>query len=97
MMAEAEKFTYHAGNIHELPLDKSLNMIQKELCSEYPDAQTQGFSRKMIQCAVRDLSVSEDRIPISRSVPNTQYISICSASTLIPKIQIVETIPTRLQ
>ena len=61
MMAEAEKFTYHAGNIHELPLDKSLNMIQKELCSEYPDAQTQGFSRKMIQCAVRDLSVSEDR------------------------------------
>ena len=56
-MADKEEFTFRAGSVYELPLDKSLNMLQKELCSEYPDLQHKHFSRKMIQCAVRDLLV----------------------------------------
>ena len=59
-MADKEEFTFRAGSVYELPLDKSLNMLQKELCSEYPDLQHKHFSRKMIQCAVRDLLIVED-------------------------------------
>ena len=50
-MADKEEFTFRAGSVYELPLDKSLNMLQKKLCSEYPDLQHKHFSRKMIQCA----------------------------------------------
>lgn len=60
IMADKEEFTFRAGSVYELPLDKSLNMLQKELCSEYPDLQHKHFSRKMIQCAVRDLLIVED-------------------------------------
>lgn len=59
-MADKEEFTFRAGSVYELPLDKSLNMLQKELCSEYPDLQHKHFSRKMIRCAVRDLLIVED-------------------------------------
>ena len=59
-MADKEEFTFRAGSVYELPLDKSLNMLQKELCSEYPDLQHKHFSRKMIRCAVRDLFIVED-------------------------------------
>ena len=59
-MADKEEFTFRAGSVYELPLDKSLNMLQKKLCSEYPDLQHKHFSRKMIQCAVRDLLIVED-------------------------------------
>ena len=59
-MADKEGFTFRAGSVYELPLDKSLNMLQQELCSEYPDLQHKHFSRKMIQCAVRDLLIVED-------------------------------------
>lgn len=59
-MADKEEFTFRAESVYELPLDKSLNMLQKELCSEYPDLQHKHFSRKMIQCAVRDLLIVED-------------------------------------
>lgn len=59
-MADKEEFTFRAGSVYELPMDKSLNMLQQELCSEYPDLQHKHFSRKMIQFAVRDLLIVED-------------------------------------
>lgn len=92
-MADKEEFTFRAGSVYELPLDKSLNMLQKELCSEYPDLQHKHFSRKMIQCAVRDLLIVEDEILIPSSVPITRCINICFANTLISKIQIDRAIP----
>ena len=72
-MADKEEFTFRAGSVYELPLDKSLNMLQKELCSEYPDLQHKHFSRKMIQCAVRDLLIARCRSPdVSTSVSPTR-------------------------